>query len=105
MSERERLPGLRARSRIHILARAFRLASVFLVCACAAWSDELPARLDVEAPARVNPSISVTVTVKAVDDAGRVLRAYQGQGLLYGAVLAGGKGTGPVPLKFQSGVG
>jgi Na+/H+ antiporter NhaC len=91
-----------------------------LAAGCAAWAaparclagpagvapsaSQSPARLIVDVPARVNPKISVTVTVRAVDVAGELVATYEGTGVLHGAALSGRTGeAASAPLVFRSG--
>jgi Na+/H+ antiporter NhaC len=66
--------------------------------------SQAPARLVIDLPVRVNPKISVTITVSAVDGAGGLLMDYAGAGALHGAAFSpkGGEAA-PVPIVFKSG--
>lgn len=97
----ESMTTARLVSAIGALALSIVISSVI---PCAAPADELPARLAIDLPAKVNPNISVTITVRALDVTGNLLESYHGPGVLRGAGPAGGDGGGFAPLAFESGV-
>ncbi len=67
-------------------------------------ASESPARLVIDLPSKVNPKISVTITVKALDAFGGPATSYSGGGVLRGASFsAKGGQEASVPLVFKSG--
>lgn len=73
-------------------------------CATAPWAAGRPYRLEVTTPERANPSISITITVRALDEAGGLLEAYQGSGFLLGAAPVDRPGENRIPIEFKAGV-
>lgn len=96
--------GLRVRLHNQIFGLSLCLASALSVFTGTASTAEIPARLEVEAPERANPSISVTLTVRARDGAGRLLETYEGQGLVFGAAPVGSPDADRMTIRFRSGV-
>jgi len=81
---------------------ALALSALAAGPAAAAALDEEPFRLEIECPARVNPAVSVTVTLRALDADGNVVESFGGEGVLYG-VRAPDVPAGPVPVRFRGG--
>ena len=120
MPPREALQRHRARSAALLLSLALcsAVAAIATVAAGAAGAaagtgaavevlpqlQEAPSRLEIEAPGRINPAISVTVTVRAVGPAGNLLERYEGQGVLLGVAPVEGPEDRRVPIEFHSGV-
>ncbi len=97
--------GSRAsRVRASVLGVALLLLSAPLFCPRTAAASTSPSILEIDLPDRVNPGISVTVTVRALGPGGVLADDFDGRGVLYGASIAEEPEVGRLPLRFKSGV-